>query len=379
MKYARLVLRNLARNTRRTVLTVFAVGLAVFTYTTLAGLPYLAKHLVSTPASARRIVSMNKSGFVFPLPEAYRRKILGIPHVAAVSGLAYFGGRYRSPSDQLGIAVDADAAETLWPDWGLTKERAALFRGMRTACLVPRPMMRKYGWRSGEQIVLKGTLYPVDLSLHIVDVLGAKAPPDTLLFRRDYLDEVLGGSGHINAYYSIVDRPDALPTVIGAIDETFANSSAETLSGSEASWVSSFFDLRTLLLALDGIAMAAVIAMSLVAANTMAMAVRERRAEIAIMRALGFAPGLVATLTLAESAAMGLAGGMAGCAAAYAFATVLPFSILAVGPIDLFDILPLAVLARGFGLSVLIGIAAGAVALGGLGRRTVADSLRSVG
>ena len=379
MKYATLVLRNLTRNTRRTVLTVLAVGLAVFTYTTLAGLPYLAKHLVSTPASARRIVSMNKSGFFFPLPEAYRRKILGIPHVAAVSGLAYFGGRYRSPSDQLGIAIDADAAETLWPDWGLTPERAALLRGTRTACLVPPPMMRKYGWRSGEQIVLKGTLYPVDLSLHIVDVLGAKAPPDALLFRRDYLDEVLGAAGISMPTIRSWTARTRVPTVMAAIDETFANSSAETRSGSEASWVSSFFDLGTLLLALNGIAVVAVIAMSLVAANTMAMAVRERRAETAIMRALGFTPYLVATLTLAESAAIGLAGGMAGCAAAYAFAKVLPFSILAFGPVDLFDILPLAVLARGFGLSVLIGIAAGAVALGGLGRRTVADSLRAVG
>ena len=120
MKYARLVLRNLSRNVRRTTLTIFAIALAVFTYSTLASLPYLAAHLVSSPTSARRLVSMNKSGFFYSLPAAHRQKIEAIPHIEAVSALTYFGGIYRSPSDQIGMAVDADTAGTLWPDWGIT-------------------------------------------------------------------------------------------------------------------------------------------------------------------------------------------------------------------------------------------------------------------
>jgi putative ABC transport system permease protein len=113
MRYARLVLRNLSRNVRRTSLTIFAIALAVFTYSMLASLPYLAAHLMSGPTSERRLVTMNKSGFFYPMPEAYRQKIQALPHVEAVSALTYFGGIYRSPSDQLGMAVDGDAAQTL--------------------------------------------------------------------------------------------------------------------------------------------------------------------------------------------------------------------------------------------------------------------------
>jgi putative ABC transport system permease protein len=379
MKYARLVLRNLLRNARRTALTVLAIGLAIFTYTTLSGMPYLARHLVSGPASSRRVISMNKGGFLFSLPQAYRQKILAIPHVKAVSALVYFGGRYRSPSDQLGLAVDADAADTLWPDWGVTPGRAALLKGTRMACLAPRLMMRRYGWRVGEQITLRGTIYPVDVTLRIADTLGAAAPPDALLFRRDYLDELLGESGRINAYAAIVDHRDAVAPTIAAIDETFANSPDETLSASEAVWVSSLFSLDTLLMALNGVAAIAIVAMSLVAANTMAMAVRERCAETAVMRALGFGPRLIAMLTLAESAAIGLAGGLAGCAAAFAFATVLPSSMLSLGPVDLLALLPPVVVARALGLSALIGVAAGAVGLAGVARQTVGQALRSVG
>jgi putative ABC transport system permease protein len=378
MKYAVLVLRNLSRNIRRTTLTILAIALATFTYSTLASLPYLAAHLMTGPTSERRLVSMNKSGFFYPMPAAYRQKIEAVPHVEAVSALTYFGGIYRSPSDQLGMAVDADAALTLWPDWGIDPGRAAQFLRTRTGCMVASATMHKYGWKIGDHVVLKGSVYPVDVSLVITGELGNRAPPDAFLFRRDYLREVLGDAERINVYYSIVDRKEEVPATIASIDETFANSSAETSSASEASWVSAFFDLRALLLILRAVAAAVVFAMSLVAANTMVMAMRERRTEMAVMRVLGFRPSLVVALTLTESTAIGIAGGVAGCAAAYAMAKLIPLSILPLGPVDLFAILPPAVLARAMTLAVLICVVAGAIPAAGFARRGIVESIRAV-
>jgi hypothetical protein len=146
MKYAPLVFRNLLRNTRRTILTALGMGLAIFTYTTLSSLPFLMTQVVRTPQSAHRVVSINKAGFLFSLPESYERKIARIEGVSAVSAVTYFGGVYRSPGDQLGVAVDAQAAAAMWPDWGISHRVAQLFNASRTACLVPPPMMRKYGW-----------------------------------------------------------------------------------------------------------------------------------------------------------------------------------------------------------------------------------------
>ncbi len=379
MKYAQLVWRNLSRNLRRTALTIFAIALAVFTYSTLSSLPYVASHLVSSPASERRLVAMNKSGFFYPLPAAYRQKIEAVPHIEAVSAVTYFGGVYRSPSDQIGIGVDADAVGTLWPDWGITPERSALLQRTRTACLVAPAAMRKYGWKIGDHIMLKGSIYPVDVSLVISEQLGKLAPPDAVLFRRDYLEEILGATSRVNAYYAIADRKEEVPGAIATIDETFANSSAETNTASEVTWVTSFFDLRTLLLILGSVAGAVVFAMSLVALNTMMMAMRERRKEMAVMRALGFRPSLVVALTLTESTAIGMAGGVAGCATAYAMAKLMPFSILPLGPIDLFTILPPAVLARAMSLALLIGVVAGAIPAANFARRGIVESIRAVG
>ncbi len=377
-KFGMLVWRNLRRSPRRTILTVLAIALAAFTYSSLSSLPNVTRQMLSTPDSARRIVVMSESGFFNRLPDSYQRKILGVPHVVAASGLVYFGGVYRSPSDQLGIAVDADQAELMWPDWGVTSVRAGEFRASAMACLVPGAMMRKYGWHVGEQIVLKGTIVPVDVTLRIADTLGASAPPDTLLFRRDYLERSLGESPTVNAYHVMLDRADSVPTAIAAIDEIFSNSAAETRTQSEAEWVSNFINLDTLFAMLRAMAILVVAAVALVALNSVVIAVRERRAEIAVMRAIGFSPALVLYLTVAESALLGLVGGALGCAATFLMAKILPFAFLPLGPIDLLAIVSPGVILQAFVLSIAIGAVAGLIPALGSVRRPVVESIRAI-
>ena len=378
MKFATLVWRNLRRSPRRTILTVLAIALAAFTYSSLSSLPNVTRQMLSTPDSARRIVVMSGSGFFNRLPDSYKRKILAAPHVIAASGLVYFGGVYRSPSDQLGIAVDADQAELMWPDWGVTSVRAGEFRASATACLVPAAMMQKYGWHVGEQIVLKGTIVPVDLTLRIADTLGTSAPPDTMLFRRDYLERSLGGRPTVNAYHVMLDRADSVPSAIAAIDEIFSNSAAETRSESEAAWFSNFINLDTLFAMLRAMAILVVAAVALVALNSVVIAVRERSAEIAVMRAIGFSPALILYLTVAESALLGVAGGALGCAATLLITKVLPFAFLPLGPIDLLAIVSPGVIEQAFLLSIAIGAAAGLIPALGSVRRSVVESIRAI-
>jgi len=334
--------------------------------------------MLNTPDSARRIVVMSDSGFFNLLPDSYKRKILAAPHVVAASGLVYFGGVYHGPSDQLGIAVDADQAELMWPDWGVTSARAGEFRASATACLVPAAMMRKYGWRIGEQIILKGTIVPVDLTLRIADTLGASAPPDALLFRRDYLERSLGGRATVNAYHVMLDRADSVPSAIASIDEIFSNSAAETRSESEAAWFSTFINLDTLFAMLRAMAILVVAAVALVALNSVVIAIRERRTEIAVMRAIGFSPALILYLTVAESALLGVAGGALGCAATFVIAKILPFAFLPLGPVDLLAIVSPGVIVQAFVLSIAIGAAAGLVPAIASVRRSVVESIRAI-
>ncbi len=150
---------------------------------------------------------------------------------------------------------------------------------------------------------------PVDVTLRIADILGASAPPDSLLFRRDYLERSLDGSATVNAYHVMLDRADSVPSAIAAIDEIFSNSAAETHSESEAAWFSNFINFDTLFALFRAMARLVVTAVALVALNSVVIAVRERRTEIAVMRAIGFSPALVVSLTVAESALLALQEG----------------------------------------------------------------------
>ncbi len=378
MKFASLIWKNIGRNRRRSALTVGAIALAAFTYCSLAGLPSLTRRLFSTPASARRVVVTNASGFFYSLPAAYRAKIQALRHVTAASGFVYFGGIYRQPSDQLGVAVDADQAELMWPDWGVTRKIAGDFRSSPMACLVPRPMLLKYGWHVGQQIMLRGTALPIDVTLRIADSLGDSAPPDALLFRRDYLDGLMGNTGRVNAYQVMVDGEKSVPAVAAAIDESFSNSAAQTHTESEAAWFGSFFQLDTLLRVLEAVAAAVVLAVSLAAMNTAMMTIRERTAELAVMRAIGFRPSIIFGLTMVESSILGLLGGALGCAATFLIVKTLPVALMPLGPVDLIAIIPPRAIIQAFVLSLAIGAVAGAVAAMFPARRSVAEALRAI-
>jgi putative ABC transport system permease protein len=189
VKFAPLVLKNLLRNKRRTLLTFLSIGVSIFVFAALVSLPVVAEQILRSTASSLRVVTQSKSGGAFALPEAYQRKIAGLPHIRAVLPVSSFGGIYHEVYDQFSnLAVDSNLPE-VYPDWNISPQAADAFRRTRRACLVGKLTMRRFNLRIGQQITLRGTWYPIDVTLQIVGVLGGAAPGDILVFRRDYLTE----------------------------------------------------------------------------------------------------------------------------------------------------------------------------------------------
>src|SRR4029077_2189228 len=162
-------------------------------------------------------------------------------------------------------------------------------------------------------------IYPVNLTFQIVGVLGDKAPPPILLFRRDYLYEATNHSAAVNMYWVKVDAPDAISGVAGDVDQMFANSSAETRTETEFAFFSNVLSNYRMIFAMARVVgLIVAITIALVAANTAAMSIRERQTEIAIMRALGFQTSTIISSLVGEGSIMGLTAGAFGCATAYA-------------------------------------------------------------
>ena len=319
MKYLGLVFKNLFRNKRRTALTVFSIAVSLFIFSALVSLPTVANQILADTASSARIVTHNKSGLTYSIPIAYRQKIAIMPHVVATSSQSWFGGILHDVTDQFpNMAMDHEQADIMFPDWGLTPEQWDQFKKLRTACVVGPDTMKRFNLKVGQQIILKGTLYPFDLQLNIVGEMGGKAPPSMLYFRRDYLEEAAGRPGFVSNIWVRTDKSEDVPQLIAAIDEQFANSSAETQSESEAAFLGSFLrGYRMMFSLFEILGFIIVITVGLVAANTSAMSIRERRSEIAVMRSMGFPSGTILSTLLAESLVIGLMGGLIGCGAAF--------------------------------------------------------------
>jgi putative ABC transport system permease protein len=376
-----LVLVNLLRNPRRAILTTLAIAVSIFVLSVLLSLPAIADRILGDRVSSLRLICHSRAGMLYSLPEAYRRKIEGRPGVQAVAAFTFFLGIYHEPTDQFpNAAVDHEQIDVIWPDWGITPAAVADFKRLRTACLVGPALMGRFHWHVGQQITLRGTVYPVNLTFQIVGVLGDKAPPPILLFRRDYLDEATNHQARVNMYWVKVDAPEAISAVAGDIDQMFANSSAETRTETEFAFFSNVLsNYRVIFAMARAFGLIVAITIGLVAANTAAMSIRERQTEIAIMRALGFQASTIISALVGEGSIMGFVGGVLGCAAAYAALRGLSVSSAALGPLGLALRVPGPVVAEAMMVAMLIGGGSGLVPAVIAARRNIVDAIRHVG
>jgi putative ABC transport system permease protein len=381
VKFTTLVLKNLFRNKRRTILTVLSIAVSLFIFSALVSLPTVANHVLADTASSVRIACRTKMGQAYPLPEAYKSKIAATPHVASVTPENFFGGVYHEVSDQFpNIAVDPERIDVMWPDWGFSAGSIEQFKKLRTACLVAEGTMKRFHLSIGQQIQLRGAgYYPVNVSLTIVGTIARGPAPSFLVFRRDYLEELQGRPGHVDNFWVRADSSAAVPQIIQAVNSQFANSSAETQCDSEAVFLGSVIDRFRMFFTLARLlGLIVVLTIGLVAANAAAMSIRERRNEIAVMRSMGFRSPLILRLLIAESVATALAGCILGCGAAFALLKIFSVTSDVLGPFVGAIQIPASVLLETLLAAILIGLLSSYIPARSAVGRKIADTLRTV-
>ncbi|MGO9451610.1 MAG: ABC transporter permease [Candidatus Binataceae bacterium] len=237
MKFLRLILRNVVRSRRRTILTILSIAVSMFIFAALFALPSFVDEVIASSASDPRLVCHGKAGLSYSLPESYARRIAAMPHVVGVDLWNWFGGIYHLPSDQFpNIAVDQNQVETVWPDWRVSRESVDAFQRERTAAIVGLDTMQRFGFHLGQQITLRDSVYARSLQFKIVGTLGKGTMPTMLIFRRDYLQEAIGRTGRADFIWIRADKLESMPDLAHAIDSEFANSSDPTLTESEKSF-----------------------------------------------------------------------------------------------------------------------------------------------
>jgi len=364
------------------MLTVFSIAVSLFIFSALASVPTAVNQLLSNISSSRRLVVHNKAGLPYGLPPAYLPKLLTMPHVEAAVAQSWYGGIYHEPRDQFpNWTLDSAGVEKVFPDWGVSDQSWEQFKLLRRACLVGPETMKRFHFKMGQQIMLRPSIpdYP-EVQLQIVGTLGNKAPPDILVFRRDYLQEAVkamsGRTAFTDSMWVMPDSDATTSLVKREIDQHFANSSAETQTETEKAFFTQFLSNYRLIFALaKWLGLVVVATIGLVAANTASMSIRERRGEIAVMRSLGFPSRIILWLLLAESALMAVLGGAIGCSSALLF--LRGTRIVALGPLNTIRMPPL-VLAEAILIAFGIGLLSALIPARSAARRNIVDTLRAI-
>ncbi len=317
MTLSRFVTKSAFRNKRRSILTVASIAFSLLLLSVMLSVWrsfYIDK---GAPDSALRIMTRHKVSLANFVPIYYRDKIRAIPGVVHVVPMTWFGGKYKDDKPEnyfAQFATDPDEYFEVAADKIMPADQLAAWKKDRAGCVVDIDLARKHHWKIGDHVYLQGTIFPANLDLTIRGIYTIDPPNSALYFHAKYLEESVDWfKDTAGFYFTRVDTPEDMPKVAHAIDDLFHGSPVPTKSESEqafkADFIATLGNVKAFILSICG---AVVFTTLLVCANTMAMSIRERTREVAVLRTLGFTRGSILRLLLSESIAVALIGGAAG-------------------------------------------------------------------
>jgi putative ABC transport system permease protein len=383
MKFRGLIFANLFRKKLRLVLTIGSFAVALFLFAFLAVVRGAFSRGADI-AGADRLVTINRVSIINPLPLAYRDKIQRIPGVKAVTHNNWFGGVYQEEKNffpQYVIDVENQRqviTELVVPDdqWqNFLKDRQGAIAGAKTA--------KRFGWKIGDRIPIKNIGYGAagTWEFNLDGIYHSERPggdESQFWFQWDYFEERVPETfkGNTGWYVVKLDSPDNAAGVAKAIDDMAANSSFETKTETEsafaASWVKQFGNIQFLIMTIGTVVFFTLL---LVTGNTMAISVRERVGELAVLKAIGFSDRWVFFFVLAESLTIAAVGGLLGLGLALLAVPALGAALNGLLPTL---ILSPAILSLGLATALLVGIVSGLLPGIGAMRMRVVDALRRV-
>jgi putative ABC transport system permease protein len=379
-----MVLKNAFRHKLRTSLTVVGIIVAITAFGLLRTIVD-AWYAGAEATSSARLVSRNAISLVFSMPLTYAQKIRQVPGVTAVSWANWFGGVYITERNFFPqFAIDAATYLDMYPEFVLKPEERKAFLVDRRGAVVGRKLADQYGWKLGDQIPLRGTIFPGTWTFTlraIYDGVDAKTDETQFFFHWQFLNETVKArfprrGDQIGVYVVEIRDPTQAAAISQDIDATFKNSLAETLTETEKAFQLGFVAMtEAILVAVQAVSFVVIVIIMAVMANTMAMTARERYSEYATMKALGFGQGFVALLVFAESIGIALAGGALGILLTFPLANIFAGAMGTLFPV--FFVSRETVLMQ-LGASLVIGVVAAAVPAWRAARVRIVDGLRAI-
>ncbi len=381
----KILIRNAFRHKLRTLLTILGITIAILAFGLLRTF-INAWYGGVEASSATRLVTRSSISLIFHLPLSYKDKIRQVDGVKTVSWGNWFGGVYIDEKNFFAnFAVDAKSYLSLYPEYILTPEEERAFLRDRKGFVAGQKLAKRFGWKIGDTVTLKGTIYPGNWDFVLRGIYRGRdetIDETQFFFHWDYLNEMLkkrnSSFADLVGWYMVgVTRPDRAIEVALAIDRLFKNSIAETLTETEKAFQLSFIAMsETILMAIELVSFVVIIIIIAVVANTMSMTYRERVGEYAIFKTLGYRDWRIAGMIVGESMVITWMGSLIGILLTFPVARRVGKMLSNYFPV--FNVAD-EVIYMALAASVVIGLLAAIVPTYRAIRIRIADGLRRIG
>jgi len=386
MKVLKLILKNPLRHKLRTFLTLLGIAIAVIAFGLLRTV-VTAWYVGVEGSSANRLVTRHAVSFIFPLPYAYRDKILQISGVEEVTFANWFGGVYKDKNNFFArIAADPETIFDVYPEFVVDKKELETFKKERNACIVGEGIAKQYGFKIGDIITIEGDIYPGRWDFVVRGIYKPKfksTDASGMYFHWNYVNERMREEmpereGDVGWYIVKIKDPSKTASISNQIDALFKNSTAETKTEDERSFQQGFIaSSGAIITSMNVISFVIIGIIMLVLGNTMIMSARERTREYAVFKALGFSAKHLIGLIMGESLMIAAVGGGLGLFLTFpivaGFEQVIPKGFFPVFQIETITII-LAISA-----AVLIGIVSAIFPIHRALNTKIIDGFRFVG
>src|SRR6202140_1625862 len=318
MTLTRFVTKNALRNKRRSSLTVLSIGFSLLLLTLMMAIWRNFYLKEGSEVSALRLVTRHKVSLTFSMPSYYREKIRALPGVAVVVPQNWFGGVYKDDKSRNFFAqfgTDPEEFFKVYKDWKIPEDQIVAWQRDRAGAVVDSKKAEEFGWKVGQKVIITGTILPTNLELTIRGIFKAPQPTQALYYNQKYVEEAVPYMKGQQGFYTILaDSPESGARIGPAIDAMFRNSPQPTRTETERAFQLGFLamlgNVKAFILSICG---AVVFAILLVSANTMAMSIRDRTREVAVLKTLGFTRQTILRLYIGEAVLVALTGGALGC------------------------------------------------------------------
>ena len=382
MRFSKLILRNLFRNKMRAALTVLLMAAIFFFVATLLSILENFTMFSDAGKGQNRLAVQSAVSLANSLPVAHEEKIRQIPGVVDVCQMQWFGAYYKEPKNFFAnFAIDQKHMKAVFDDYHMPDADFQAFESDRQGAIVGPELMKRFGWKIGDRITIKSTIFPFNPELNIRAVYQHPVDQSSLMFHMDYFQQAMeaaGIRGQVGMFWLKVKDAKNMTAVSKQIDDMFRNGTDPTETFTEKEFQLNFLSMMgDIKLLFHSISLCAIFMVILLAAITMSMSARERVTEIAVLKAIGFSRRLVMTLMLIEFTTLTLIGGVLGVAAGKVAYNVINMTQVTQGFLVNFTLFPNSIITCVVA-SLIVGLVAGGFPAMRSANMSVVDGLRRV-